>query len=41
MKLQWMKKIIKGKKYGDGEDIREGLTIIISVKIPEKYILNL
>ncbi|ENY69400.1 Topoisomerase IV subunit B [Mycoplasmopsis bovigenitalium 51080] len=31
-------KIIKGKNTFDGEDIREGLTIIISVKIPEKYL---
>ncbi|BAW18343.1 DNA topoisomerase IV subunit B [Mycoplasmopsis bovigenitalium] len=31
-------KIIKGKNSFDGEDIREGLTIIISVKIPEKYL---
>ncbi|WP_029513352.1 DNA topoisomerase IV subunit B [Mycoplasmopsis primatum] len=31
-------KILKGKNTFDGEDIREGLTIILSVKIPEKYL---
>ncbi|WP_029512618.1 DNA topoisomerase IV subunit B [Mycoplasmopsis iners] len=31
-------KAIKGKNTFDGEDIREGLTIILSVKIPEKYL---
>lgn len=31
-------KIIKGKNTFDGDDIREGLTIIVSVKIPEKYL---
>ncbi|MBU4689576.1 DNA topoisomerase IV subunit B [Mycoplasma zalophidermidis] len=31
-------KMIKGKNTFDGDDIREGLTIIISVKIPEKYL---
>lgn len=30
--------MIKGKNTFDGDDIREGLTIIISVKIPEKYL---
>ncbi|WP_406616996.1 DNA topoisomerase IV subunit B [Mycoplasmopsis adleri] len=31
-------KMLKGKNTFDGEDIREGLTIILSVKIPEKYL---
>ncbi|WP_029608598.1 DNA topoisomerase IV subunit B [Mycoplasma simbae] len=31
-------KLIKGKNTFDGDDIREGLTIIVSVKIPEKYL---
>nr|WP_039884119.1 DNA topoisomerase IV subunit B [Mycoplasmopsis columbina] len=31
-------KLLKGKNTFDGEDIREGLTVILSVKIPEKYL---
>ncbi|VEU78204.1 DNA topoisomerase IV subunit B [Mycoplasmopsis columbinasalis] len=31
-------KAIKGKNTFDGEDIREGLTVVLSVKIPEKYL---
>ncbi|WP_338822693.1 DNA topoisomerase IV subunit B [Mycoplasmopsis felifaucium] len=31
-------KILKGKNTFEGEDIREGLTIILSVKIPEKLL---
>ncbi|MBZ4195553.1 DNA topoisomerase IV subunit B [Mycoplasma tauri] len=31
-------KVLKGKNTFDGEDIREGLTIVLSVKIPEKYL---
>lgn len=31
-------KAVKGKNSLDGEDIREGLTIILSLKIPEKYL---
>ncbi|QSF13407.1 DNA topoisomerase IV subunit B [Mycoplasma sp. Mirounga ES2805-ORL] len=31
-------KILKGKKTFDAEDIREGITVVLSVKIPEKYL---
>ncbi|WP_027120393.1 DNA topoisomerase IV subunit B [Mycoplasmopsis lipofaciens] len=31
-------KALKGKNTFDGDDIREGLTVILSVKIPEKYL---
>ncbi|KKB26771.1 Topoisomerase IV subunit B [Mycoplasmopsis meleagridis] len=31
-------KVLKSKNTFEGEDIREGLTIILSVKIPEKYL---
>ncbi|WP_406617774.1 DNA topoisomerase IV subunit B [Mycoplasmopsis lipophila] len=31
-------KALKGKNTFDGEDIREGITLILSLKIPEKYL---
>lgn len=31
-------KVLKGKNTFDGDDIREGLTIILSLKVPEKYL---
>lgn len=31
-------KVLKGKNTFDGEDVREGLTVVLSVKIPEKYL---
>lgn len=32
------KNILKGKKNFDGEDVREGITFVISLKIPEKIL---
>ncbi len=31
-------KVLKGKNTFDGEDVREGLTVVLSVKIPEKFL---
>ncbi|WP_406615955.1 DNA topoisomerase IV subunit B [Mycoplasmopsis hyopharyngis] len=31
-------KALKGKNTFDGEDIREGITLVLSLKIPEKYL---
>lgn len=31
-------KALKGKNTFDGEDIREGMTVILSLKVPEKYL---